>query len=509
MTSSQAKTASLKVNTSVILLEGNEIIDLFEIDVSSLLINAKNSSSYHDEKIFRFHNSIKIFNGDTKIHFGPDSYIALPISTDGFESTTRGSPPTPKLSMAVRGDGNKESKAAFATFKVYLRDFGDLIGAKVTRTRTFSRHLGRRTWFNIDPKDLPVTQFGALKSLTPWRKDWATRTLPNNVAVWQDPTYGNGPLVDVIRYNATEVINNLFPYGDPATKAFYIEDMCNGVFSHANRAQWGFDNPRQFDDYMTNTMPIWANYLNFVAASDALKNEWTKGVNTMMNLTAYHLIEGFAPESLIDSNYPQPSNYDADENAIISKEVYFIDRKSLEDKNNLEFELSTLLDLQQISIPLRIVIEKTCGWQYRGEGCCYEAVSRKDGKTHGKAALIANAPPVADEKDLLFSKSFPGINLSDKGLWSKLASYSRGDYVRVKVDGLNYYFVCILAHSASAPAPPPNDTFWTQDQCSKTIDSCKLRWGPSGEAEKQAKLQGSTLSDKKLRFGGFPGIVKR
>ena len=506
MTSSQARTSSLKVNTSVILLEGNEIIDLFEIDVSSLLISVKNSSSYHDEKIFRFHNSIKIFNGDSKIHFGPDSYIALPISADGFESTTRGSPPTPKLSMAVRGDGNKESQAAFATFKFYLRDFGDLIGAKVTRIRTFSRHLARRTWFNIDPKDLPVTQFGPLKSLTPWRKDWATRSI-GSVPVWQDPTYGNAPLVDVIRYNATEVINNLFPNENSATKAAYIEHMTNGVFSHPNRADWGYDNPRQFDDYMTNTMPVWATYPNFVGASDALKNEWTKGVNTMMNLTAYHLIEGFAAESLIDSNYPQPSNYDPDENAIISKEVYFIDRKSLEDKNNLEFELSTLLDLQQISIPLRIVMEKTCGWQYRGEGCCYEAVSRKDAKTHGKAALIANAPPVADEKDLLFSKSFQGITLSDKGLWSKLASYSKGNYVRVKVDGLNYYFVCIQYHST--PAPPPNDTFWVQDQCTKTIESCKLRWGPSGEAEKQAKLQGSTLADKKLRFGGFPGIIKR
>lgn len=375
----QAKSSSLKVNSSVLLLEGNEIIDLYTIDIAKLLITAKldynltntllgsksaSDIGADDAFKFRFHNSIKIFNGNTNIVFAGKTYFAAPITAEGFEMATRGSPPTPKLSMAIRGDGNVAVEGAFRNFKLFLRDFDDLSGAKVTRIRTFSRHLDRGTWY---------------------------------------------------------------------------ADAVNSV--------------------------------------------------------------------LFDQNYPPPSNYDADPNAIISNEVYYIDRKSLEDKNTLEFELSTILDLQGVKIPLRIIAENACSWQYRGEGCCYENRARRITKTHGANTIMPiNAPPVANEKNRVFGRTgdeFAGTTFNDKNHWTTGTSYAKGDVVHVTVDDVNYYFV---ARGASLNIPPPNGDFWVQDQCSKTIDGCKIRWGAAGKA---IAIANNGYVNEALRFGGFPGVMKR
>ena len=375
MTKAQAQASSLKVNTSVILLEGNEIVDLFTIDVSKIVFTDKKVSVKTRELLqahaassdiykFRFHNSIKSFSGDSQIHFGGKRYYAVPIMAEGFESATKGSPPTPKLSLAVRGDGNPQVEESFAKFKMLLRDFDDLSGAKVTRIRTFSKHLDLATWY---------------------------AALPTNVSA--------------------------------------------GI--------------------------------------------------------------------LLNPSYSPPLNHDADENAIISQEVYFIDRKSVEDKNNLEFELASILDLQEVKVPFRIVIEKTCNWQYRGEGCCYESHSMRNPDIHGpKTILPLNALPLADKSNLLFSKlpSLFGKTLNNKGLWRLDANYQIGDYAYVNIDGINYYFVAVAANLNS---PPPSDN-WIQDQCSKSIEGCKLRWGIYSPT-----TQANPEFGGKLRFAGFPGVMKR
>ncbi len=386
MNKAEAQVSSLKINTSVIALEGNEVVDLFTIDISKLILTAKldynllNSSvvgrSTEDiEKLFkfRFHNNIKLFNGNTKLNFKGEEYMSLPISAEGFEYSTRGSPPSPKLSLAVRGDGNEEVEKAFKTLKIFLRDFDDLNGAKVTRVKTFSRHLDPKTWYAHLP----------------------------------------------------------------------------------------------YPDNLSNPSNI-----------------------------------------LFSADHPTPSNYDPDPNAIISQDVFFIDRKSQEDKNSLVFELSTLLDLHEVKIPSRVVIERTCNWQYRGEGCCYENRSRQIKSTHGTAILPNYAPPVADEKNQrlenfsIFKDS--GVKFNDRDTWKTNETYNLGDVVRILVDNVNYYFV---AHTlVPKNSPPPNTKFWLQDQCSKTIEGCKLRWGPGG---KVLSIGDNGYTNERLRFGGFPGVIKR
>ena len=61
----------------------------------------------------------------------------------------------------------------------------------------------------------------------------------------------------------------------------------------------------------------------------------------------------------------------SDPNARFPTEVWYVDRKSNENRDVVEFELASKLDLAGQMIPRRQVIANVCQWQYRGAECGY------------------------------------------------------------------------------------------------------------------------------------------
>lgn len=61
----------------------------------------------------------------------------------------------------------------------------------------------------------------------------------------------------------------------------------------------------------------------------------------------------------------------ADSNAEFPREVYVIDRKVSENREMVEFELCSALDLAGVMLPRRQIIQNCCPWQYRGTECGY------------------------------------------------------------------------------------------------------------------------------------------
>jgi lambda family phage minor tail protein L len=97
-------------------------------------------------------------------------------------------------------------------------------------------------------------------------------------------------------------------------------------------------------------------------------------------------------------------------------------------------------------------------------------------------------------------------NAANKGLWKMDTNYKTGDYVyienpHVKVAKKNIneipnwtpllkFYMCVKTHTATGSKHPSfSREFWVSDQCSKSINGCKLRFGDDGV----------------LPFGGFPG----
>lgn len=67
-----------------------------------------------------------------------------------------------------------------------------------------------------------------------------------------------------------------------------------------------------------------------------------------------------------------------DPEASLPDEIYYIDRKSSETREFVEFELVAAFDLANVRLPRRQCLNNICQWVYKGEECGYEGSSYFD-----------------------------------------------------------------------------------------------------------------------------------
>lgn len=70
-------------------------------------------------------------------------------------------------------------------------------------------------------------------------------------------------------------------------------------------------------------------------------------------------------------NFPGSVNPDADPTAKFDDDIFFIDRKSSENRDFVEFELASAMDLMGIKLPRRKIVQNSCVWKYRSAECGY------------------------------------------------------------------------------------------------------------------------------------------
>lgn len=70
-------------------------------------------------------------------------------------------------------------------------------------------------------------------------------------------------------------------------------------------------------------------------------------------------------------NFVGGVNPTADPTAALPDDIWFIDRKSNENKYVIEFELSASFDVAGIQLPRRFIVQNVCTWRYRSSECGY------------------------------------------------------------------------------------------------------------------------------------------
>lgn len=200
-------------------------------------------------------------------------------------------------------------------------------------------------------------------------------------------------------------------------------------------------------------------------------------------------------------NFPDNINPhgDPDPDATLPKDEYIVNIKTVENNQLIEYELRSTLDLEKAILPGRRIMPNHCCWLYRSiEGCKY------------------SGPPVADVHDTKFTEGYLGSKiLLDKGFWNRDSFYNKGDWVRMPTADGNFnlkpltVFVCI--HNGIRSNPLKDKKNWVEDQCSKGLTGCRLRYGPNTEdfREQYEPVENSTneLSiNKGLPYGGTPGV---
>lgn len=77
-------------------------------------------------------------------------------------------------------------------------------------------------------------------------------------------------------------------------------------------------------------------------------------------------------------NFTSGTNATADPYAEFAREIYIIDRKTLENREVVSFELAAAFDIMGVQLPRRQIIQNICPWTYRGEGCGYAGLDYFD-----------------------------------------------------------------------------------------------------------------------------------
>ncbi len=221
----------------------------------------------------------------------------------------------------------------------------------------------------------------------------------------------------------------------------------------------------------------------------------------------------------------------SDPQAHLPDDIFFINRKVAENKDVIQFELSSALELGNTVLPGRTVTATYCNWKYRcAVGCRYgmnkssdyDGLPRAD--TNDKLFVHNSSKDSWGLSQLNVSKSEDihewskyGINKNDEGEWEKgdiekSYGYSMGDVVKIspsysksQVDDVSMVFVCVRTHGEPADFHPlTSKDVWVRDNCSKTIEGCMIRYAYEGAENGGIDFQ-NFKSPLQLPFGGFPG----
>lgn len=226
-------------------------------------------------------------------------------------------------------------------------------------------------------------------------------------------------------------------------------------------------------------------------------------------------------------NFPDSVNpfADPDPDASFSQDVYYVNQKTKEDDNIVEFELVSLLELQNAKIPARTIYSNYCPWQYRSNiGCRYKGKPIADKKNKRFVPSGYNGAMVGGEvymEGSILDEEF--AKTGEDGFypkWDRSKKYQRGDIVRIEPfdEDKEIYpvsiYVCLKDETRSFPATDSEN--WVIDACDKTLCGCKLRFGDNspeaggglrGDVSKaNFSQQWTENGGQGLPFGGFPGV---
>lgn len=128
----------MSINSEAQKLQSGAIVDLFELDTTII----------GGDTIFRWCNYVN--EKGTDVIYGGETFTRLPIEASGFERSGAGKQARPRLRAAnVTG-----------LLGALAREIDDLIGAKLTRKRTFVKYIDAINFVAGNPLADPNARFG-------------------------------------------------------------------------------------------------------------------------------------------------------------------------------------------------------------------------------------------------------------------------------------------------------------------------------------------------------------
>jgi lambda family phage minor tail protein L len=112
------------------------------------------------------------------------------------------------------------------------------------------------------------------------------------------------------------------------------------------------------------------------------------------------------------ANFANGNPY-ADPNTYLPDDIFFVNQKTRESLDVVEFELATAFDVEGKQLPGRQVITNACPWRYRGDGCGYA----------GPPVADINDNPTSDPAQDVCSKHLSGCKLRFGAGWMPFGGF--------------------------------------------------------------------------------------
>jgi len=497
---SQITGSYYSINSEISSLEPSSLINLYEVDLNS--VYPVTSSITQDGQplkngILRIYNDYNLFNlisdANGRVLWKNEYYYPFPISAEGFDLTTLGTRPTPKIYLS-NNNPDKSSNSFYKYLRMQIQDLGDLAGCKFTRIKTFLKYLNGNNFagasnpytndvsiYEVElPKDIyyidrkssenpMVIEFSLVSAL-----DVENLSLPNRTILAKRCPYsyrGEGCLYE---YNKRitnihsgvygQVVNSpiqiTLPLEAPPVSTENDEMFLGEIFTGNSAAQRRFSGIAYFATGTTNNYSEWS-FSNYTlggagtpAAAAAILNDNTHatvGATSQSNTIPIVTLSLQRPAEItrlkISSNGVFRHKYAFEYSQDNSNWYAVPDISGLDSNWNLSG-----------------VAAGTYAMDFPSKGF------NKYWRLKGTTQTTTNTTALTE---LNFSGQY---RIADSGAWATGYSYQAGNYTFFENNGIKYYYVCIQDNTGTIQTSLYNTNYWRSDSCSKSITACRNRW---------------------------------
>lgn len=478
---SQSISSTLNRNIEIFSLTPSTLLTLWEID-ASVIMDETGIRNINDKAIFRFHNSVKLMN--TTIKWNGQDYIAVPIQAQGFEYTAKGSPPTPKLTLAV----NDEGAPMLSLLKSRIRELNDLTGVRVTRRRVFAKYIDGENFETISQEDLAGKGFSPDPNMK-FEPDiyFIDRKSIENKSVIE---FELGSILDIegIKIPGRIVVARRCPfvyrgagcmYEYKTNRVNFIHGDAYDATNNASGSTLLDDAPpvaNEKDELIQEILNSGTVTLNTTTAVNG-----SGGGNREFETFSGESSTGFTGTDTADQGYGYfPVTIVAGRRYQISSTIVMT--------NGTIYRFITSNGTNFFTDTIDVIVSTDLG-DTPSSGVVYEFTAAANATHVGLAAIRTSGTMQMVVSNFSFVELgyIVNVSITKPTVYKKDTNYVKGNAVWIQKDGVKYYFV---AKSNSPPIGPPNPLFWISDSCAKNINSCRLRF-------KNAAA---------LNFGGFPSV---
>jgi lambda family phage minor tail protein L len=489
-----SRASNQKINAELFSLEPTALLEFFVIYYDYV--------NKPDDKLY-VHGGTNNINGS--VYWQGVEYLPFPIQSSGFESKGDGSLPRPKLTI---------SNQDFFVSNL-IRRYNNLVGAKVVRKRTFVKFLDNQNFS---------------ESKNPYGSADATAGLEDQVFFILRRASENRAIVEFELASPLELDNVTFPKRSVMARYCGFHYRGNGCkYMGVPVADENNMRLRKALDFRSGLI---RRYYTGMSGTVPANNA---ALTSTIAATAGSVTESIVSTPTINSTIPTANEYvgyfkvDVDEAGVYEFKVICEGTNSVGEifingsvVANFFSNASTTF-----TIPLSAGYQRLLVRHYTNSSSPSPSLTLQYKIPPVATSSFASIPSsrfyydpseqntlTSSQRFYTSSQLFSWVNLNNdalndglnRGGWQNGAVYKTGEYVYIENHNIKIakkdinaipnwspllkFYICSKAHTATGSKHPAfNKEYWVGDQCSKTVDGCKLRFG----------------NESYLPFGGFPG----